>query len=259
MIPFRMKPNRFLLFLVALFFFTLNLSSQPKEPTIFATGGSMDTTFIKYIASLTGKEYPKICYVPTANADNPYGIIRWYERCRDLPVKPYVLKVWISSYTDKQSFADILLNMDAIIVGGGNTLNMIAIWKAQGIDTVLAKAYKRGIILAGGSAGSLCWFAEGTTDSRPGELTTIKGLGFLKYSHSPHYNSEGLRRPMYRELIEKGIYLPGYAIDNRAAILFKNGKFARAVTLDKKQHAYFVTVKNGKVVEKELSAEIIGE
>ncbi|NOY36187.1 MAG: peptidase E [Chlorobi bacterium] len=218
----------------------------------------MDTTFIKYIASLTGKERPKICYVPTASADNPYGIIRWYEKCRDLDVKPYVLKIWVSSYTDKQPFADFLLGMDAIVVGGGNTLNMMAIWKAQGIDTVLTEAYKQGIVLAGGSAGSLCWFVEGSTDSRPGKLTTVKGLGLLKYSHSPHYSSEGPRRPMYRKMIEKGIYLPGYALDNRAGIVFKYGKFAKAVTLNEENHAYFVTVKNGKAVEKELPAEIVG-
>lgn len=252
------KILRLLFFVWLSFCITTISNAQAPEPTIFATGGSMEPAFIQYVANLTGKEHPKICYVPTANADNPYGIIRWYEKCRDLDVKPYVLKVWISSYTTKTPFAEFLLGMDAIVVGGGNTLNMMAIWKAQGIDTVLLEAYHRGIVLAGGSAGSLCWFTEGTTDSRPGELTTVHGLGLLPYSHSPHYSSEGPRRPMYREKIGKGIYRPGYAMDNRVGVLFKNGKFAGAVTMDKKQHAYFVTVEKGKVQENELPAEYIG-
>jgi len=83
--------------------------------------------------------------------------------------------VWINSTTQKKSFEEILLSMGAIIVGGGNTLNMLAIWKAQEIDLALKKAYDKGIVIAGGSAGSLCWFNAGTTDSRPKELTIVKG------------------------------------------------------------------------------------
>jgi len=139
-------------------------------------------------------------------------------------VDPFVQKVWISSYNQKTSFEETLLTMDAIVVGGGNTLNMMSIWKAQGIDTVLEKALEKGIVLAGGSAGSLCWFENGTTDSRPKELTIVEGLGFLPYSHSPHYDSEEYRRPLYHKNIENGIFKPGYAMDNKAGIIFKNGK-----------------------------------
>jgi dipeptidase E len=98
--------------------------------------------------------------VPTGSADNANNIIYWYDLCHDLPIEPYVLNVWVSSFYDPQSFEEILLGMDAIIVGGGNTLNMLAIWKAQGIDAALQKALQKGIILAGGSAGSICWFEK---------------------------------------------------------------------------------------------------
>jgi dipeptidase E len=87
--------------------------------------------------------------------------------------------------------------VDGIVCSGGNTLNQQAIWKAQGIDVVLRQAWDRGIVLGGASAGSLCWFEEGTTDSRPKALTTVQGLGFLKGSHSPHYDAEKDRRPLY--------------------------------------------------------------
>ncbi len=254
-----MRPLLSLLFvLLSLFPSPLSAQEGDRVPTILATGGSLDKRFIAYIVRLTGKERPKVCFVPTASADNPYGIIRWYERARELPLEPYVLRVWVSSYTTKTSFADYLLGMDAIIVGGGNTLNMMAIWHAQGIDTVLAEAYRRGIVLAGGSAGSLCWFREGTTDSRPGRLTTVHGLGLLPWSHSPHYHSEEPRRPMYMEKIQKGEYLPGYAIDDKAAVLFRNGKAVKALALDEKNGAWFVTRdKNGKVTEEPLPVEIL--
>jgi len=147
--------------------------------------------------------------------------------------------------------------MDAIVVGGGNTLNMIAIWKAQGIDIALKKALEKGIVLAGGSAGSLCWFDNGTTDSRPIELTVVEGLGFLPYSHCPHYDSEEYRRPLYHKNIENGIFKPGYAMDNNSGIIFKNGKPFKVVSVDKKYNCYFVSMKEGKVVEEKLESVIL--
>ena len=142
--------------------------------------------------------------------------------------------------------------MDAIIVGGGNTLNMMAIWKAQGIDTVLRKAYNKGIILGGGSAGSLCWFQGGTTDSRPKDLSIVKCLGFIQTSHCPHYHSEPLRKPLYFDNILQGRLSPGYAIDDKAGIVFENEQYVRTVAIDDKSNAYYVSVVNGQIDEKLL-------
>src|SRR4029078_2866794 len=100
-----------------------------------------------------------------------------------------------------QSWEEVLLSMDAIVASGGNTLNQQAIWKAQGIDVVLRQAWARGIVLGGASAGSLCWFEEGTTDSRPKALSTVQCLGFLKGSHSPHYECEKDPPPTSQDLI----------------------------------------------------------
>ena len=112
--------------------------------------------------------------------------------------------------------------MGAIVVGGGNTLNMLAIWRAQGIDTELKKAYHKGVVMAGGSAGSLCWFNAGTTDSRPKELSIVEGMSFINKSHCPHYNSETSRRPLYHTNILSGKLTDGYACDDRSAIHFIN-------------------------------------
>ena len=244
--------------LFALLAFTTQISSA-QDQYIFPYGGGQNKLFIKEIIKLTGKVKPKMVYLPTASGDRESSIIRWYELVHDLSVEPSVQKVWISSYRQKKTFEEVLLNADAIVVGGGNTLNMMAIWKAQGIDTILKKALKKGIVLAGGSAGSLCWFDNGTTDSRPKELTVVEGLGFLPFSHSPHYHSEEFRQPLYHKNIANGIFKAGYAMDNYSGIIFKNGKPFRVVSLGEKYNSYFVSMKNGKVVEEKLKAIIIKE
>lgn len=243
-----------ILFIISIF---ANGILMGQDQYIFPFGSGPNKLFIKEIIKLTGKERPKICYLPTASGDSERNIIRWFQLVNDLSVEPSVQRVWISSYNQSVSFEDVLLDVDAIVVGGGNTLNMMAIWKAQGIDLVLKKALEKGIILAGGSAGSLCWFDNGTTDSRPIKLSVVEGLGFLPFSHSPHYDGEKHRRPLYHKNIQNGIFKSGYAMDNNAGIIFKNGKPFKVVSIDEKYNSYFVSMKNGKVVEEKLQAVIL--
>jgi peptidase E len=254
-----MKPKQ--IFLLALIIFSFVVYGQDTtkaiNKTIFVTGGSFGRPYIQYLASLTDKPNPKICFVPTASADNAQVIANWYANCEDLQVRPYVLRTFINSSPGQKSFEEMIMSMDAIIVGGGNTLNMIAIWKAQGIDTVLKKAYNKGIILSGGSAGSLCWFTGGSTDSRPKQLTLVECLGFLNYSHSPHYHAEPARRPLYHNSILSGSLKAGYACDDRAGLLFINGVMKKSVSLDTTNNNYFVSVVDGKIKEDLLPAEII--
>ena len=232
-------------------------NNKQIEKTIFVYGNGLDKTFIKYLIGLTQKRNPKICFFPTAAADDERVVNYWYSLCANLPLKPTVIKTFISSSPEQESFEEKILSSDAIIVGGGNTLNMLAIWKAQGIDTILRKAYDRGIVLAGGSAGSLCWFTGGYTDSRPKELTLLECLGFLNYSHSPHYNGEAARRPLYRQAILEGKLKAGYACDDNAGLLFINGRMVKSVALDKNNNNYFVYVKDGELIEEKLPSEII--
>lgn len=234
-----------------------NSSGQPPQKTIFVFGNGMDRSFIRYLITLTGKKNPKICFFPTAAADNERVIAYYQKLIEGLPFEPDVLRTFISSSPEQRTFEEQILGSDAIIVGGGNTLNMLAIWKAQGIDTLLRMAYNKGIILAGGSAGSLCWFTGGYSDSRPKELSLIECLGFLDYSHSPHYNGEPARKPLYHKAILEGKLKPGYACDDNAGLLFVNGKMAKSVSLDSDSHNYYVTVKDGKIREEELLSEIV--
>lgn len=254
--------SRITIFILALSFFShvygQTSLSKNVDKTIFVCGGQFNKSFINYVVSLTKKSNPKICYIPTASADNPYAIIYdWYDPCVGLPLQPYVLRTFINSSPEQETFEQTLLGMDAIIVGGGSTLNMLAIWKAQGIDTVLKKAYDKGIVLAGGSAGSLCWFTSGYTDSRPKELTIVEALGFLNYSNSVHYHSEPTRRPLYQNAVLSGKLKPGYACDDKAGLLFINGIFKKSVSLNADNNSYFVSVVNGNIKEELLPAEII--
>ena len=237
--------------------------SEPATPASAATrkiliaGGGFGTAFIRYMAELTGKRRPRICYLPTASADSPQGIISFYRNCASLDVHPFDQESFIESLSQKQGWDEVLLSMDAIVVSGGNTLNQQAIWKAQGIDVVLRQAWDRGIVLGGASAGSLCWFEEGTTDSRPKALSIVKCLGFLKGSHSPHYDAEAGRRPLYHKLIGSGEMKPGYACDNDAGIYFEDNDVKRVVSTRDGARVYYVSVVNGTVAERVLEPERI--
>lgn len=235
------------------------IQKDPAAPVrkLFVYGGEFDRGFIKYAASLTGKPRPKVCFLATAAGDAPGYIVRWFESCADLPVTPYVQRSFISSYNQNASFEEIFLSMDAILVGGGNTLNLMAIWKAQGMDLALRKAYDAGVVLGGGSAGSLCWFEQGSTDSRPGKLTTVEGLGFIRSSHSPHYDGEPLRKPLYFSKIKSGEYKPGYACDNKAGLYFENEAVKQVVALDQKSNAYYVDLIAGEVKETVLQKTVL--
>jgi dipeptidase E len=224
---------------------------------IVIAGGGFGTAFIRYMAELTGRERPRFCFLPTAAADRPDTILRWYQNCAPLSLTPFVQESFVSSYRTTATFAEVLLSMDGIVVSGGNTLNQQAIWKAQGIDQVLREAWDRGIVLGGASAGSLCWFEEGNTDSRPKELSTLQCLGFLRGSHAPHYDAEEQRRPTYHRMILSGQLKPGYACDNDAGIYFEDNEVRQVIATRPGARVYHVGVADGRIVERPLEPDLI--
>jgi peptidase E len=231
--------------------------AQAATRKILIAGGNYGTPFVRYMATLTGKKRPKLLFLPTASADSQSSIIAWFRTCAPLDVHPLAQESFIASSRQKESWEEVLLSVDGIVASGGNTLNQQAIWKAQGIDLILKQAWDRGIVLGGASAGSLCWFEEGTTDSRPKELTTVTCLGFLKGSHCPHYDREVDRRPLYRKLIASGQMKPGYACDNDAGIYFEDNQVRRVVTARTGAKAYYVSAAGGEAIEKVLEPELI--
>ncbi|WP_226675018.1 peptidase E [Rossellomorea aquimaris] len=203
----------------------------------------------QYILQQAKASEPKICFLPTASGDADSYIERFYHSFKSLSCEPSHLSLFKPSTRDLEGF---LLDKDIIYVGGGNTKCMLALWREWGIDSILRKAWECGIILSGLSAGSICWFEEGTTDSYGDELEGIKGLGLLKGSHSPHYDGEENRRSLYHSFIKSGELKAGYAADDGAALHFIDGELHNVVSSREHASAYWVERKDGAIRETKL-------
>jgi dipeptidase E len=208
---------------------------------IVALGGPADSEegtakLLGYVSGLTGKARPRICFVPTAVGDSNEMIVRFYEiwggrgdlsHVKFFPWPPDDLEAHV-------------LAKDIVVVSGGNTANMLAIWRLHGFDRILRKAWEAGIVLTGGSAGMICWFEACVTDSFGPQLEGLRdGLGFLRGSACPHYDGEELRRPMYRRLVDEG-FPPGIAADDGVALHYAGTELAEVVSAREGAQAYRV-------------------
>lgn len=181
----------------------------------------------RYIVQQTGVERPKVCYLGQASAEWAEGTIGFYKAFTELGAIPSHLSLFKPHTADLEAF---LMGQHAIYVGGGNTKSMLALWREWGLDRILLKAANAGTVLAGISAGCICWFEQGLTDSIPGALTLLPCLGYLKGACSPHYDGEANRRPSYHTLIGSGSMSAGVAYDDGAAGHYVDGELVRVVS-----------------------------
>lgn len=207
-----------------------------------------------YILKQAKNTKPKICFIPTASGDSDNYITRFYDFFNEQNCEPSHLSLFKPPTRDLESF---ILEKDIIYVGGGNTKNLLALWKEWGLDVVLRKAWDQGVILAGLSAGSICWFEEGVTDSYGDDLELIKCLGFLEGSNCPHYDGETERRPAYHDLIKLAIIQSGIATDDGVAIHYKEQEISKIVSSRRDAKAYSVSFEN-EIIETELQTEFLG-
>lgn len=210
---------------------------------------------VPYLLGLTGKERPRVCCLPTATGDAAETLVNFYNRIPASLAERSHLALFNRTVVDLRTF---LLSQDVIWVGGGNTANMLAVWRVHGVDQVLREAWEKGVVLTGGSAGSLCWFEGGTTDSFDlNQLAPLRdGLGFLPGSHCPHYDGEEQRRPLYHQLIREG-FPAGYAIDDDAALRFTGTGVVEVVTAREGASAYRVEKIGDAVRETRLEARLL--
>ena len=178
-----------------------------------------------FVLGLAESDRPRVCFLGTATGDSPTYVVKFYEAFRGR-AQPSHLELFGVPRRDLREF---LLAQEVVYVGGGNTANMLAIWRVHGIDRILRDAWERGIVLAGISAGAICWFEAGVTDSFGEELAPLEGLGFLPGSNCPHYDSEPQRRPTYRRLVESGELPPGFAAEDGVGLHFVGADLAEAV------------------------------
>lgn len=209
-----------------------------------------------YILNQSVKKKPKICFLATASGDAEDYIKRFYTAFNKYDCVPAHLPLFKPETRDFKGF---IMERDIIYVGGGNTINMLVLWKEWGIDKLLKQAWENGVILAGLSAGSICWFEEGLTDSFGDELFPMKGLGFLKGSHCPHFDGESNRRPSYHRAILSGKLQGGYAADDGFGLHFINDELHRSVSSRKHARGFYLAREDDKIVERELLPMYLGK
>jgi dipeptidase E len=193
------------------------------DPQILGMGGYPDDALLDHALGLA--RGTRVLYVPTAGAESAAMIVLLYERLRgraDLTHLKFF--PWPPA-----GLRELVLEQDLILVSGGNTANALAIWRLHGFDELLREAWQDGILLTGWSAGMICWFEQGVTDSFGPELAAMDCLGFLPGSACPHYDGEERRRPVYAELVTAGL-ASGIAADDDVGVHFVGTELREVVT-----------------------------
>ena len=203
-------------------------------------GGETDEQTRRLVAHVVGlarSDAPRVLVVPTAGGENAERVL-WFYDLLPPEARPSVLRFFPWPPSELRAFT---LEHDVVFVGGGNTANMLAIWRVHGFDAVLREAWEQGVVLAGWSAGMICWFEAGVTDSFGPQLEGMRdGLGFLPGSACPHYDGEERRRPVYRELVS-GAFPPGLAADDGVGVHFAGTELRDVVSVRAGAAAYRVT------------------
>jgi peptidase E len=226
---------------------------MPTERQINAMGGISPESappLFEYVVQQAGVAQPRVGFLPTASADSPEYIELFYEQFPTSVCVPSHLGLF-GRVSDPAAFVTA---QDVILVAGGNTRSMLALWREWGLDLLLRDAWEAGVVLAGFSAGAVCWFEEAVSDSWEDRLGVVAGLGFLSGSCCPHYDGEAERRPFYRAEVRAGRIGAGLAIDDHCAVHFRDAEPACVVTADPGAGAYRVGPDGGEISEAPLAA-----
>jgi dipeptidase E len=236
------------------------MSDSHRPPTIVAMGGGgfmmePDNPLLDdFVLSLADVARPKLCLLPTATGDSERLIAQFHGAFQERPVEARHLRLFGAPRTDLRAF---LLSQDVIYVGGGNTANMLAVWRVHGIDRILREAWQAGVVLAGLSAGMICWFEAGVTDSF-GPLAPLRdGLGLLPGSACPHFDGEVQRRPAYHMYVRDG-FPPGFAADDGAALVFRGAELPESVASRPSARCYRVALHDAEVIEVPITTRYLG-
>lgn len=195
--------------------------------------------YLDYLSGLTGRASPRVGVLTTATGDDPAVTDRTLAWLSGIGGEVAPLALFpMPNVADPEDF---LLSCDLIFVGGGSVANMLAVWRVHGLDRIMRAAWQAGVVLAGVSAGAICWFEGGTTDSFGPDLRPYtEGLALLAGSYCPHYDSEPRRRPLYTSLIAAGLLPAGLACDDGAGAHFIDDQLAVVVSGSPGAHGYRV-------------------
>ena len=205
-----------------------------------------DLKIEKYIISIANINRPRICFIPTASGDDNSYIINFYRAFTELDCRPS----HIDFFRRTIDLEEHINNQDIIYVGGGNTKSMLAIWKDWGLDLILKKAYNSGKVMSGVSAGAICWFTRGITDSWKNDLAIIDCLDFVKGNCCPHYDEEKNRIPYVKNVIDQGVIDSCIAIEGNSALHIKNNDVFLNINFGDDKNTYLLTLDNKKLLNK---------
>lgn len=229
---------------------------------LFAMGGGGFTgpkggpsPMFKYILSHTGKKHPKVCLIPTATGDKRDTVTDFVYGMNRLQAHGNFLSLYSVPTPDLE---DWIMDFDAVYVSGGNTLNLLALWKAWKLDQALKKAWQQGVVLFGGSAGAICWFEQGNSDFIADQFNPLDGLGWLPGSVCPHYGEEKGRRASYQGMVKEGRLKNGYGLSDRGVLHYVDGKLHEPLIEWEEAGVYRVEKTGpGEVVETKMAARLI--
>ena len=204
-----------------------------------------DRKIEQYIVNQQNKVNPNVCFIPTATGDNDAYKVNFYDVFTKLNCNP----THIDFFKRTINLEEHIKQQDIIFVGGGNTKSMLAVWKDWGLDLLLKDAYERGVIMCGVSAGAICWFEKGITDSWADDLAILDCLGFVEGICCPHYDEEPARRPYVKKQLEQSIFKECIGIEGNAALHLIDGKPFKSVNFGKNKNSYIVTFNNQTVIE----------
>jgi dipeptidase E len=205
-----------------------------------------------WLLGLTGKKRPWVLFVPTASSESRDYVVRFFDAFSGRAEVTHLdFFPW-----PPPDLRELVLRHDLVYVGGGNTANMLAIWREHGMDEIVREAWQEGVVLAGVSAGMICWFEAGVTDSFGPQLEGMECLGLIPGSACPHYDGEELRRPRYHELVA-GDIPGGWAADDGVALHFEGWELREAVTAVPGKAGYRVALRDGEVIEEPVEARLL--
>ncbi len=212
---------------------------------------------LDYAFALSRKKKPNFAFIGTAVGDSAERIANFYDACSQTDVHASHLELF--PMPNHKNVEQFIMAQDVIWIEGGSVVNLLAVWRAHGLDVILKKAWEAGIILTGQSAGSICWNIGGTTDSFGTDLQPVtNGLGFLPYSSGVHFDSEKQRRPLFHKLIQDQTLPAGYATDDGVNLHFINTELHKAVSDTKDKYAYHIyRDTSGKVIEEIITPELL--
>jgi len=228
---------------------------MPERRQIIAIGGaglapqSEPPLLEQYILAQTGKKNPAVCFLGTATGDADAYVTRFYASFTRLTCRP----THVPLFGRTPDLRAVLLAQDVIYVGGGNTKSMLAVWRDWGVPELLRRAWRARIVLAGVSAGAICWFDSGITDSWADRLRLLPCLGMLPGTCCPHYDGEPERRPTLRRMVTRGAVTRALALDDGAAAHFVGRRLRRVVTSRPDSSAYDVRRVGSSPVETALA------